>query len=361
MTPLSYSCYPSYSRASIPKPSSQPSLELHNRFAVLNKGEDCSLQSSHEFKSLKLRSAKKDLAFGEDPNRRWAHLSIVYHTHALNWLPEGEAKTSEHLATTLANYLSTLSIHSARRLSSVHCKEILIAALIVTNPAPLKACMALKLYQCLAPTDLPVILEVAIQLDHSNFLSLLSTETEAIKSEEAYNNALFKALRYFRFGCLMVLLKYIHPHHISPSQQSHLNIDLEAMIDTLFWERQEQLKKEPKIHRPQIEDFLSCLEALIDLGQALQGGEIPTNPIQGSTLLNQPSTEAELKINAAILSSFLKDTSSNEDQKAILALFLDKGWLTCHFCQEHAVFSPIYSQIQSLRRSKHTKKAYAEA
>lgn len=351
----------SYSRDTALKPSSQPSVSLYNRFALLSTDEDCSPSSTHEFKSLKARSAKKALAFSEDPNRRWAHLSIVYHTHALNWLPEGEAKTSEHLAKTLINYLNTLSFNSVKRLSSTYCKEILLAALIVTDPAPLKACMDLKLYQCLAPTDLPVILEVAIKLDHNSFLSLLSNETEAIQNEEAYKAALWWALKHFRFGCLMVLLKYIHPHHISPSQQSHLSIDLEAMLCTLLSAREQYIQKESKIHRPQREDFLSCLEVLIELGQALQGGETQINPIQGLNLRNHPSTEAELKANADILSSFLKDTSSKEDQKAILALFLDKEWLTCHFCQEHAVFSRLYSQIQSLRRSKHTKKAYAEA
>ncbi len=303
---------------------------------------------------------QRGCAPGEDPNEAWRKFSIHYYSYALNWILEGEAKTSTVLAAGLTCYLSTLSLESARHLRAIHCKEILLAALIVTDKAPLEACIRLKLHGYLDPEGLASILSLAIELDHSSFLSLLSDETEAIQDDAAYNEALRWALSHVRYGCLGVLLKYVHPHHTSASYQSSLDIDLEAMLGTLFSGRQHQFYKEPSKDIDQSKAFLSCLELLIDLGQALTDGT-NTNPIQGLKQLSQTATEAELDTNAGIFSFFLKHVSSKEDQKAILALFLDKGWLTCHFCQEHPIFSPIYEQMQSLRRSKKTKKAYSDA
>lgn len=334
-------------------------IRTKNRFDGLNPDLDC-IPPTPVLKPLQARSVQSNPADSDDPNTTWRSFSIRYHGYALNWSQDGESKTSEALAHKLTEYLQTLSCSSAKRLRSSHCKEILVAALILTDKRPLNICTDLKLHTYLDATDLAAIMALAIELDESHLLKLLGDQAQAFENDESYNKGLFYTLSHCKWACLNVLLECIHPYHTSAYQQSHLQIDTKCMLDTLLSERQNYRPTNSASNLNTSDAFINCLALLIDLTQALEPFSKnealhPLGALQASVFTNQLYTNAEA------LSWLLNYKLSKHDQKAILALFLDKGWLSTSFCQEHPLMKDLFKELQDLRRSKHTKKALPEA
>ncbi len=334
-------------------------IRTKNRFDGLNPDLDCT-PPTPVLKPLQARSVQSNPADSDDPNTTWRSFSIRYHGYALNWSQEGESKTSEALAHKLTEYLQTLSCSSAKRLSSIHCKEILVSALILTDKRPLNTCTDLKLHTYLDATDLASIMALAIELNESHFLELLGDQTQAFENDESYNNGLCYTLSHCKWACLNVLLKCIPPHHTSAYQQSRLQIDTKCMLDTLLSERQNYRPTNSASNLNTSDAFINCLALLIDLTQALEPFS-KNEALRPLGALQAPVCTNQLYTNAEALSWLLNHKLSKRDQKAILALFLDKGWLSASFCKEHYLMKDLFQELQDLRRSKHTKKALRDA
>lgn len=299
-----------------------------NRFASLNRTESCDLSHPASL-PLNARAMGSRSAKSINPKKSppcWNQFKLKYYTTYVEWPLEGSAITDPKLSKILSEYLGTLDTQSAPLLPSDTCKEILIAALALSNPGPVYTCIGLKLYENLNEKDLKTTLESAIDADCDFFLK---TVLDFIHSDKQNNPILLEsllhyALQRFRPQGLSILLGFKNSIVIHTPLFQAQPLKTSFLLNSLLHYRSQTPSK------PQSEDFIACIEAVLHFHLART---------------DEISSDISLFIDL-----FKNPILHKHNKRSLLALMLDMGLLTQSDCENDFSLNGIFQALEHGRK-----------